>query len=226
MERYYPLLQQGALFGGFSTEELHTLLATLAPVQRSYAKGETLLLAGYQSRDIGIVLAGEIEAAKHTAAGGLFTVSHMGPGGIFGDVLAAGVVKSPVTVTAAAPCQVLLIPAARLFASMPGKQDLSRRLLGNLVRVMSEKYFMLDARVDLLLIKGLRRRVAALLLAEAGRAGSPAFTIPFTRAGLAAYLGCERSALSREISRMAAAGLLETRGKHFRLLNEDGLRAL
>ena len=41
---------------------------------------------------------------------------------------------------------------------------------------------------------------------------------PYARAGLAAYLGCERSALCREISRMRRDGILEVNGRMFRLL--------
>ena len=38
---------------------------------------------------------------------------------------------------------------------------------------------------------------------------------PFTRAALASYLGCERSALCREIGRMRKEGLLRTQGRMF-----------
>ena len=47
------------------------------------------------------------------------------------------------------------------------------------------------------------------------RAGQDTFTIPFTRTELAEYLNCERSALSRELSRMQAEGLIETLSQQF-----------
>lgn len=46
-----------------------------------------------------------------------------------------------------------------------------------------------------------------------------------TRAGLAEYLNCDRSALSRELSRMQKDGLLETYRGSFKLLDKEGLRA-
>ena len=57
----------------------------------------------------------------------------------------------------------------------------------------------------------------------AARAGADTFTIPFSRAGLADYLNCERSALSREISRMRDEGLIETYKNSFKLLNKAEL---
>lgn len=220
------VLHKARLFEGFSGEELARLLAWLCPAVKSCVAGQVLLAAGSGSSGIGVVLSGQIEAAKYTRGGARFTVAGMGPGGVFGDILAGGSVKSPVTVTAAAASHVMLLPAHRLFFEGCPQPALQRRLLANLAAVIADKYFALDARIDLLLQPSLRRRLAAYLL-DAGRGhGEAPFTIPYDRAGLAAYLGCERSALSRELSRMAKEGLVETRRSRFCIPSRDALRAL
>ena len=56
----------------------------------------------------------------------------------------------------------------------------------NLVLTISDKYFALDRRVELLICKSLRTRISLWLLDEAHRAGSDTFTTPLTRAELAA----------------------------------------
>lgn len=225
MEQMIDLLLHMPLFAGFSSGELGRLLPALAPRRHPFQKGDVLLMAGYDTDEISIVLQGEVEAAKSTRAGDEFTVTRMGPGGVFGDVLAGSHTRSPVTVRALCGGQALALSYPLLLGG--GEHaSLRRRLLANLVGIISDKYFSLDERIDLLLTRGLRRRVAAYLLGEARRHGSDDFTIPHTRAGLAAYLGCERSALSRELSHMAADGLLQTRRGHFRLLQPARLRAL
>ena len=83
-------------------------------------------------------------------------------------------------------------------------------MLQNLVRTISDKYFLLSRRVDLLLLKSLRAKVCAYLLSEAEVHHSLTFTIPYSRIQLADYLNCDRSALSRELSLMQRDGLLET----------------
>lgn len=230
MEPYQNLLLGTPLFAGFGPGQLGPLLALLAPTLRRYQKGQVLLMAGAEAEELGVVLEGAAQAVKYTRAGGQFTVARFGPGGVFGDVLAVGSAKSPVTLTAEEPLAALFIRQGRLFspAATPAENDLLRRLLANLVGVLSDKYFALDRRVDLLLIKGLSRRLAAFLLdaaGPAGLAGAP-FTIPYNRAGLAAYLGCERSALSRELGALVRRGLVETRRSSFRLPNAEGLRTL
>lgn len=225
MSTYLPILLQTTLFAGFSRSELEAFLPTLSPAVQQYQKGETLLLAGYETTRIGIVLGGKVEATKETRTGGEFTVSHIKTGGIFGDVLSGGHNKSPVTLTALTNCRVMYIAYPKLLQISSGNNALHRRLLANLVSVISDKYFALDRRVDLLLVRGLRRRISTYLLDIYAQKGA-SFSIPYTRTALAAYLGCERSALSREISRMAQDGLLHTDSQYFELLDVDELKRL
>lgn len=226
MEIPPEVLMKARLFSGFNPAELARLLRWLCPVVRCFPAGAVLLAAKSTSPYIGVVLEGAIEAIKYTRGGAQFTVARMGPGGVYGDILSGGNIKSPVAVSAACPCRVMLLPANRIFGDTCSESTLHRRLLANLVAVIADKYFALDARVDLLLQSSLRKRLAAYLL-DAGKAsGTEAFTIPYDRAGLAAYLGCERSALSREISRMAREGLLTTHRSVFSLPSPAALREL
>ena len=101
-----------------------------------------------------------------------------------------------------------------------------QRVLQNLVRTISDKYFLLSRRVDLLVLKSLRAKVCAYLLNESERAGSLTFSIPFSRVQLADYLNCDRSALSRELSLMQKDGLLDTFKSSFKLLDPDALKQM
>ena len=138
------------------------------------------------------------------------------------DVLGGSSLSSPVTVMASAPCEVLLVPYEKLL--LPGADPARQRVLQNLVRTISDKYFLLSRRVDLLLLKSLRAKVCAYLLSEAEVHHSLTFTIPYSRIQLADYLNCDRSALSRELSLMQRDGLLETYKSSFKLLEPDTLR--
>ena len=186
MEENLTILRRCSLFAGLSDTQTAALLQSLHPVRRSFSKGEVLLLAGYETQELGVVLCGQIEAEKQTADGVTLTLTRMGPGGIFADILAGSRgAKSPVTVTAAADVTVLLIPYKR---------------------------------VELLMLHSLREKVLHYLRTEALPAPGGAVRTPYTRAGLAAYLGCERSALCRELSRMRRDGILQIDGRVFRLL--------
>ena len=105
-----------------------------------------------------------------------------------------------------------------------GKPNIRR--IEQLVRTISDKYFSLSRRIDLLVLKSLRAKVCAYLLSEAERAGSLTFSIPFSRIQLADYLNCDRSALSRELSQMQRDGLLDTYKSSFKLLEPEALRQM
>ena len=224
MKNYLPLLRSTSLFTGIPTDQLQALLAQLGAVVRSYGKGEALVLAGEPNRRVGVVLTGTLEAYRPAPGGARIPITHMEPGGVFGDVLGGSSLASPVTVLAAAPCEVLLIPYERLLLSdgSPAHQ----RALQNLVRTISDKYFSLSRRIDLLVLKSLRAKVCAYLLSEAERAGSLTFSIPFSRIQLADYLNCDRSALSRELSQMQRDGLLDTYKSSFKLLEPETLKQM
>ena len=217
MNNYLPLLQTTTLFAGLSAAELSTLLSRLRASVRSYGKGEALVLAGEPSRRVGIVLSGELEAYRPAPGGVRIPIARVEPGGVFGDVLGGSSLSSPVTVLAAAPCERLL-----LSDGSPAHQ----RVVQNLVRTISDKYFSLSHRIDLLVMKSLRAKVAAYLLSEAARAHSLTFSIPFSRIQLADYLNCDRSALSRELSTMQREGLIDTYRSSFKLLEPDALQQM
>ena len=173
---------------------------------------------------LGIVTEGSAVVERIDREGGRAILEHLEPGGVFGDVLSGSSLASPVTVMASVPCEVLLIPYERLLLSdgSPAHQQTLR----NLVRTISDKYFSLSRRIDLLVLKSLRAKVCAYLLSEAERAGSLTFSIPFSRIQLADYLNCDRSALSRELSTMQKEGLIDTYRSSFKLLEPDALQQM
>lgn len=225
MRPYYPLLRETSLLRLMRDDELDLLMSCFAPRVRRYQKGELLLLAGYETRETGILLEGQILALKNTPDGASVAITQMGPGGLFGDVLSGSSQRSPVSIMAQTACLALYLPYDKIIQPCAQLHDSHLQLLKNLVQTISNKYFALDRRVELLICKSLRTRISLWLLEQAEQAGSDTFAVPLTRAGLAEYLNCDRSALSRELGRMQREGLIETFRGSFKILDKDRLRA-
>lgn len=221
---YYEVLRRTSLFRGMADRDLETLMTCFAPRTRRYERGELLLMAGYATREVGIVLEGEIVAAKPMPDGTAVVMAHMGPGGVFADVLAGGQSKSPVNVSAALPCLVLYLPCDALLRPCGALHPAHLQLLHNWLQTVSNKYFALDRRLELLCCKSLRGRICLWLLEQRDEAGADTFSTTLTRAELASYLNCDRSALSRELSRMQEEGLIELFRRSFKLLAPEQLR--
>ena len=112
---YYETMRRTSLLRGMTDAELDTLMACFAPRVRRYAKGELLLMAGYETHEVGLVLEGAITASKPLADGSTVVMARMGPGGVFADVLAGGRSRSPVNVSAAEACLALYLPCEALL---------------------------------------------------------------------------------------------------------------
>lgn len=223
MEREMDVLRRCSLFAGLSEAQIGALLEEWQPARRRYLRGEALLLAGYETQELGIVLSGQIEAEKHTADGTALTLTRMGAGGIFADILAGSRgAKSPVTVTAATDVAALLLPYRRLLRQGAALDAAHAAVLQNLIAAIADKYFALDRRIEILMLRTVREKVLHYLRTEAWRAPDGTLRTPYTRAGLAAYLGCDRSALCRELSRMRGDGVLQVQGGIFRIMARDG----
>ena len=225
-DEFLPILKKTTLFADIDDEGILQLLGCFSPTVRTYRAGEIVLLAGFAGVDMGIVLDGEIEATKTTAGGEEITMAVVNAGGVFGDILAASGSKSPVTITARTDCRALFIPHDRLLAPCAMLHKAHQQLLQNLISTLSDKYFQLSDRVDLLIIKSLRKKIGLFLLENMNRKGSGTFSCGMNRAQMARYLNCERSALSRELSRLRKAGLIETYRDSFKILDAERLKKL
>ena len=126
-------------------------------------------------------------------------------------------------VTAASSCLVLYLPCAALLRPGGEPNAAQWKLLQNWLETISSKYFALDRRLELLCCKSLRGRIGLWLLEQRKQTGSDTFTITMTRAELAAYLNCDRSALCRELSRMQQDGLITLRRGGFTVHNRRKL---
>lgn len=138
---YFDTLRKTRLLRGMTDAELTLLTESLAPRVRRYDKGELLLMAGYETKDVGIILEGEITATKPMPDGTPITMARMGPGGVFADVLAGGRSKSPVNVTAAVPCLVLYLPYDGMLRPSGELSAAHWKLLQNWLETISGKYF-------------------------------------------------------------------------------------
>ena len=82
------------------------------------------------------------------------------------------------------------------------------KFLHNLLLLSMQKNLALSQRIRCTTPKSARGRLLTYLSAQAVRAGSTHFSIPFDRQQLADHLGVDRSALSNALSQMQKEGLL------------------
>jgi CRP-like cAMP-binding protein len=218
MEEMLGMLAGGGLFEGVSPEELRRMLQCLGARIDRVKRGEVLLLAGERPESVGIVLEGELHVERDDADGNRSLLAALGPLDLFAEAICcARVEESPVTVSARSDAVVLLLRFSRILGICSNSCAFHRALIANMLRIVAQKNLFLQGRMELLTARGVRGKIL-LYLSGFAKKGGAAFTVPLNRAEMADHLAVERSALSHELMKMRAEGLLEYQKNRFKLL--------
>jgi len=124
----------------------------------------------------------------------------------------------PVSMTASADGRVLLLDFSRIVTTCSNACQFHSRMIFNLLRLVAEKNLVFNQKIEITSRRTTREKLMTYLMYQAKLNKSSSFTIPYDRQGLADYLGVERSALSAEISRLRAEGIIESRKSEFTIL--------
>lgn len=201
------ILKNSMLFMGFSEVELRTLLPVLQPVLRNYTKGSVIIDEGNSSTQIGFVVDGRIVARKLTIGGRVHILAVHEVGDSFGfDAVFSSYRTSPLTFTADTDCTILFVSTIFFFNQ---KDEASVRIMFNINRILADKCVRLLYKTDVLSKQSLRQRILTYFNIMKKKNRSEAFLLKMTREQFAQYLCVNRSALSRELSRMQNEGLIE-----------------
>ena len=219
--RYYTqeLPLECPLFADIDQGVLALLLEDLGAHAKSYSKGEIIFLSGSKPVQFGVVLEGEIQLVRETVEGEQIVHDDLGKDATFGVSRAVAHTKSsPMSATAATDCRVLLIAASALDAESFGAKPYQVTFLKNLAYVLARKNVRANRRMSYHQTQNLRTKLCRYLHFYQKYSGSDTFTIPFNRNELASFLSVNRSALSRELSRMQEEGLIDFSKSTFTIL--------
>ena len=212
------ILQKTRLFAGIREEELAPMLSCLQAIERHFARGAYIFHAGEEVRSVALLVRGTAHIQKEDFWGNRAILSSLEAGDVFAEAYAmAGAGPMRNDVVAVEDCAVLLMDVERVLTRCTNSCVFHARLTENLFALLAEKNRGLAQKLDCLSQRSTRQKLLAYLSEQAQRAGSAEFTIPFNRQQLADYLSVERSAMSAELSRMQAEGLIETDRSRFTL---------
>jgi len=210
------------LFAHIPPENLPGLLECLQAQPRSYEKGQVIFWAGQTVEQVCLVLTGEAQLWQEDILGNRSIISRFGPGQLFGEAYAlSGHNVIAGTVVAVQPTELLFIHKSRLLGVRCGGGECYHQLLENLLVLFAEHSLQLSRKLSCLSRRTLREKLLGYLSTQSRLAGSNRFSIPYSRQELADYLSVDRSALSKELSRMKAEGLLDYHRSDFLLFPES-----
>ncbi len=216
MNRYIPLLQNTKMFSGIDPQEIDAMLSCLSAKIQKYDKGSYIIRTGEPVDALGMVLSGSVLIIKEDFWGNRSIISEILPGTIFAEAYAC-LPDMPIEASAVADsdAEIMFFDIRRILTVCTSACTFHTRLIQNLLAAISAKNVALTKKMEHLTRRTIRERLLSYLSAESLKYGCSTFEIPFNRQQLADYLSVDRSALSNEISKLQAEGIIVCKKNKF-----------
>ncbi len=216
-ERDLSVLRMNPLFEGLDGAGLGRMLESMRAVRQACEKGGMLQAAGKPMKRFGIVLSGAVHVCVDDIEGNRMIMAEVAPGSSFGESLCFLRTKeSPVYIYASEESEVLWLYTDGMYSASgdPFQTELQRRFTA----ALAAKALTMNNRIQVLSKLSLRGKLTAYFTELAAAQGSNVIRLPMNRDDTAAYIGANRSALSRELARMKAEGLIDYRKNEVRII--------
>ena len=219
MEKYIEKLLDVELFKGLTASQMPKVLHCLGGGLKSYDKNKFIYFEGCDTPDAGIVLEGHIQIVSSDSLGNRLILEEFGAKDFFTyNLTGLNPAYTPLNVVTLVPCVILFFDCDHIL-NAPSSCLYHRNLADNLLKIMTNKTASLNQKINVLSKRTIREKILAFLTTEACRNGSRKVTLNFNRQELADYLCVDRSALSRELSKLKNEGYLTYNNNHFELLS-------
>lgn len=217
---YTHILSKCQLFANLTPSNIQNILTHISALIRVCNSKEIIINQEEPVDKLYIVLEGVITAERLYASGDISIIAQHKEGSVFGEILVCNAEQmSPVCVTASKGSVILQIEYSSIFSNNALNLQSYATFLKNMLHIMSLQYFNLEKKIRYLSIKSIRERISEFLNdCKSNSDNQYIFSIPFDREGMAHYLNINRSALSRELSRMKNEGIIDFNKNQFRIL--------
>ncbi|MGL4543658.1 MAG: Crp/Fnr family transcriptional regulator [Polymorphobacter sp.] len=192
-------------------------------LKKRFSRGETIIHAGSVSPIFANIVSGVLKLARTTGDGREAIVGLLFPADFVGRLFG---VRTDTDVTALTDVELCVYPRQNFEAALTDLAKLERQLLASTLDALdfTREWMVLLGR------KSATERVASFLLVMAQRLKTPpgaVFDLPLTRAQIADVLGLTIETISRQITRLKTAGIIEVpAARSVRIVRPQALRDL
>lgn len=222
-KKYLKDLNKISLFSRLSQDNLEKLLNSFNSKIIHLDKNEIIFREGEVYHNMCILLEGEVILSNTDEYGNRNIIDSVGKNQIFAEVFSFTSKKiSPVTATTNKISTLLLVNTDELL-SVGNLDDLDlirekQEIISSLLHTFADKNLILLSKIEVVSRRNIREKILHFLELHKLKNQSNIFLIPYSRKDMADFLGVDRSALSRELSRLKDDGLIDYEKNTFKLL--------
>ena len=218
MTEYLNTIIKTHLFDNIDKKEIPNILNNFKSQKKLYEKGNIIIDIGDKVEAIYIILNGKIEISKEYDDTRKNIVNILESGEIFAEAMALSTNKiSQITAISLSKSEILKINIKYIFDNNLEKNK--NIFIENLLKIISDKNKFLSMKNDILSQKSLRSKIILYLEYMSNMQKSEKINIPYSRDKLAEFISADRSALSRELNRLAKEKMIELNGNKINIID-------
>ena len=208
-----------ALLEGICYEDRRAMLGCIGYHIGTFRKGDIINFEDEKIKHGGIVVEGSVDMIKEDIWGNKTMLVRSRKDDVFAETFACGSDNlSMVTFQVSEDATILFLPFNRVMHNCTMACQFHHQLIENMVHVIANKNRDLMRKVEVVSKRTTREKLLSFLSIQAQAQQTRYFEIPLGRVELAEYLCVDRSAMTRELSKMKEEGLIDYDKNCFRLL--------
>jgi CRP-like cAMP-binding protein len=210
------------LFKNISEKDRKKIEKCLRIHLMDYKKGQTVCSYGDGSDRIGIVLSGRAAIYRTDYSGHESLLENLPEGAVFSESMSyASSAGDSITVRSMVKSRIAYLDYNRLLSCPEGCKTpcgYQAQLRQNLISLLIHRSRLLSERVEVLGCHSIREKLMCFFRLHLSGKETGKLEMPMTWVELALYINADRSAMTRELSAMKAAGIIQTSGTTVRVL--------
>ncbi len=219
LKKYLQILKKCPLFLDIAEEDLLRMLVCLGARVEYFDKKYTVFSESSPAKYVGVVLSGSVQMVQMDYYGNRSIIGEIPTSQVFAEEFACAETHSlPISFVANEPGEIMLIDCSHILHTCHNNCGFHQKLIFNMMKELALKTILFHQRVEITSKRTTREKLLAYLNAQAQRAGTDSFEIPFDRQELADFLVVDRSGLSAEIGKLKKEGVIEVAKNRFTLL--------
>ena len=211
-----------SIFSSFNQNELILLLKSIDAKILYTEKDDVIFHEGDIFPFMCLLMAGEITLSKIDEYGNRNIIDIVKESHLFAEVFSfTSSKKSPVTATSNGKVSILIVDTDKLLSPSIDRPEVIQDkyiLISKLLEIFADKNLILLSKIEVLSRRNTRDKILHFLELEKEKNHTNIFNIPFSRKDMADFLGVDRSALSRELSKLKDEKIIDFEKNTFKLL--------
>ena len=213
-------MQKSNLFDNISEESVLHMIPCFKPIFKKFMKGETII--AYEDdvpHNICIMYKGEARLEILNENGDTFLMENYHDRDVFGGLFTLPLDTFEYIVTAMEDSIVMYLDYDHVITPCGNLCQHHSQLISNLFMMTAQKTQELSLHISILSQNSIRDKLLTYLKYERSKVSSEdEFSIPMSLGELAKYIRVDRSAMMREIKELKSDGLIESKGRVFKVL--------